>query len=59
MLAWVGRMLPYSNQVENHFNHTPRAALPFLSINSFIHYKDGLEMDIMGIHGMTIAEHFT
>ena len=35
MLVWVERLLPHSDQVASHSNHTPKAALPFSSNNSF------------------------
>ena len=50
MLAWVGRLLPYSDQIANHSNHTSSAAFPFSSISLFIRSKDGLEM-VEAIHG--------
>ena len=43
MLAWVGRLLPYSDQVASHSNHTPRAALSFSSNNSFSRFKDDMK----------------
>ena len=49
MRAWVGLLLPYSDYVASHSNHTPRAAVPFLSINSFSRTKDGGM--IVSIHG--------
>ena len=58
MLAWVERLLPYSDQVASHSNHILIAALPFSSNNSFSRSRDGRVM-VIAIHGDDWCKSFT